>query len=164
MKKTVLVSIVLVLCLPVIAFSQAGKPFEVLQQQISTLQSQVATLNTQVRNLQTQINNIGITAAVHGIRFLDGTQSGTGFTTTYNHNTNVATINFDIPFPGTPHCIATADTLDPTTSCLAVATGASTVDVTCASMVFLKDSSTNEWEYTFTFNPIEQSFMFICVF
>ncbi len=157
MKKTVLISVVLVLCFPAIAFSQAGKPFETLQQEINTLQAQV-------RNLQTQINNIGMTRAVYGLVFLDGRQSGTGFTTTYDNTSNVRTIHFDIPFLGTPHCIATADTQDPTTSCLAVATGPSTVDVTCASEIFMLGPAPGEYFATMTYGLIPQSFAFICVF
>jgi hypothetical protein len=54
---------VLVLCIPVIAFSQAGKPFEALQREITTLQGQVTSL-------QNRINNIGITKAFHGWAWL----------------------------------------------------------------------------------------------
>ena len=55
MKKTVLV-FVLVLCIPVVAFSQQGKPFETLQNEITILQQQVQAVQTQDANFQNQID------------------------------------------------------------------------------------------------------------
>lgn len=60
MKKIVLVLVGLVLCVPTIAFSQSGNPFEALKQEISTLKSQVTSL-------QNQIDNIGITNSFYGM-------------------------------------------------------------------------------------------------
>jgi len=68
MKKTVMLSIVLVLCVPVIAFSQAGKPFEALQHQIDALQSQITSLQQQINNIQLIPGPAGPPGVANGIK------------------------------------------------------------------------------------------------
>ncbi len=160
MKRIVLALVLIILCVPLTAFSQPtqpGGPFAAIQKEINSLKAQVS-------NLQDQIDNLGITRAVHGYRFMDGTD-GTGFTSTYDSVKNVATLHFDPPFPGIPHCFAMSDNPSPAISCLAVATSSSTADVTCFSMGFINDPSTGYWEHTGLYgNPVEVPFLFICAF
>ena len=75
MKKTVLVLTVLILCIPVIAFSQAGPqggPFATIQQQIQAIQQRIQALQTQDVSLQNQINNIQLKPGPQGPQGLPG--------------------------------------------------------------------------------------------
>jgi hypothetical protein len=117
MKKIVMVSIVLVLCIPVIAFSQAGKPFENLQQQISTLQSQITSLQNQINSIQLIPGPQGPAGpagpkgdtGVQGIQGIPGLQGAQGppgapGLTGYELVTSVSEILFDGPHFSSAYC------------------------------------------------------------
>jgi hypothetical protein len=160
MKKVIVLAL---FCLwtPVIAFAQPVSPGP-----SANLQQQVKALQEQVNNLQAQVNGIEcVQTAVHGLVGSDGNiESGSGFTTSYDGTTKTYTITFTVAFQDKPHCIATVDQYDPTRQCLAVVTSKSTVDVTCATMEWIKDSATGYWEWTFISNLIPSPFVFICVY
>ncbi len=83
MKKTVLVIITMILCIPIIAFSADSPTISsgllgTVQQSISGLQTQEANLQNQINNLQNQINNIQLTPGPQGPAGPAGPQGATG--------------------------------------------------------------------------------------
>ena len=66
MKKTLLMIIAMVLCTPVIAFSEDRDDRDSLKGPLHTMQKEIDSLQTKLNNLQTKVNNLKLTPSVQG--------------------------------------------------------------------------------------------------
>ena len=92
MKKTLLVLIGLVLCIPVIALA-AGGGLPAVEQQVQILQQQVQALQATAANLQSQINNIQLKAGKTTVLGFLGGNNGFNSPTEWTQYTYISPAN-----------------------------------------------------------------------
>jgi hypothetical protein len=179
MKKTMLVLIVLVLCIPVIALAQQTGGLPALRADLEALQT---NLQNQINNLQNQINSIpagppgpagpagppgaanGISYAVHGYVRYDGTTSPVfveGFSVTHDE-TGKYTIAFLPNFLTRPNCTVSPYQARDVTQCNIDSISTRYLVYICYADDYEYNSTVEGWILK-THHLEDTSFQFICV-